>query len=124
MNNTIVKGLVATAFLALSGASASAARAAENRACGAPNTVAAATYTAEPEYPVIAMEQGAYGTAYVQVDLLASGRIAGTSIVGSSGNPQLDRAALAAANRSEFAPERIDCTPVAGSYLFVVSFAR
>ncbi len=44
------------------------------------------------------------------------------SIYESTGYLQLDRAAIAAARASRYAPEERDCKTVSGSYLFVVDF--
>jgi hypothetical protein len=40
----------------------------------------------------------------------------------SADDPQLDRAALAAARGSTYAPALVDCSPAGGSYLFRVEF--
>lgn len=90
-------------------------------ACSAPD-IAAKTLVTQP--PIVPEDQsdGFTGTAKVKVDLDAAGQVVGTSIYESTGNMQLDRAALDAARESRYAPEERDCKNVAGSYLFTIDF--
>ena len=44
------------------------------------------------------------------------------SVVKSSGNAALDNAAVVAAQDSTYAPDVVDCKPVAGTYLFHADF--
>jgi protein TonB len=89
-------------------------------ACSAPDIPAKTLVTQTAVSPEDAA--GYTGQAKVQVDLDASGNVVGTSIYQSTGSMELDRAALAAARASRYAPEERDCKNVAGSYLFVVDF--
>jgi TonB family protein len=75
-----------------------------------------------PEVPSDVQAQGYMGTAKVKVDLDASGDVVGTSIYTSTGSMELDRAALAAARASRYAPEQRECKNVPGSYLFIIDF--
>lgn len=89
-------------------------------ACSAPDIPAKAVVT---QTAVAPEDAGGYtGQAKVQVDLDASGNVLGASIYQSTGSLELDRAALAAARASRYAPEERDCKNVSGSYLFVVDF--
>lgn len=89
-------------------------------ACSAPDIPAKTVVTATAVAPDDAA--GYTGQAKVQVDLDASGTVVNASIYQSTGSLELDRAALAAARASRYAPEERDCKNVSGSYLFVVDF--
>lgn len=91
-------------------------------ACSAPDVPAKTLVTQTAERPE---DAGGYsGRAKVQVDLDASGNVLGASIYESTGSLELDRAALAAARASRYAPEERDCRNVSGSYLFIVDFEQ
>jgi len=64
----------------------------------------------------------ASGTAVVRVDLDETSTVVGAVVVRSSGYAPLDRAALAAAQKSSFRTESFDCRPVASTYQFTVTF--
>jgi protein TonB len=89
-------------------------------ACSAPDIAAKTLVTQSADRPENADVYT--GTAKVQVDLDASGNVVGASIYQSTGSMELDRAAVAAARASRYAPEERDCKNVSGSYLFVVDF--
>jgi periplasmic protein TonB len=89
-------------------------------ACSAPDVPAKTVVTETAVSPDDAA--GYTGQAKVQVDLDASGNVVNASIYQSTGSMELDRAALAAARASRYAPEERDCKNVPGSYLFVVDF--
>ena len=90
-------------------------------ACSAPDVAAKTITTQSPDVPDDERD-GFSGIAKVKVDLDASGAVVGTSIYESTGNMQLDRAALIAARESRYAPEQRDCKNVGGSYLFTIDF--
>jgi TonB family protein len=94
--------------------------------CQEPNAPATTEFGAIPEWPAVSIEEQdeLTGTTYVRVDLDATGAIIGTAVAKTSGVPLLDRAAIKAARASSFQPEVRDCTPVGGSYLFVVDFPQ
>lgn len=89
-------------------------------ACSAPDVPAKTIAVHSPETPEDAA--GFTGTAKVKVDLDAMGEVVGTSVYESTGNPQLDQAALTAARESRYAPEQVDCKNISGSYLFTIDF--
>jgi protein TonB len=91
-------------------------------ACSAPDIPAKTLVTENAVAPDDAA--GYSGEAKVQVDLDAAGNVVGASIYQSTGSMELDRAALAAARASRYAPEERDCKNVSGSYLFVVDFQQ
>src|SRR5438270_553927 len=74
------------------------------------------------EMPAIAEAQGATGTAGVAIQLSATGSLVAESVLQSTGNPNLDRAALLSARMSRFTPEISNCAAVGGSYLYTVTF--
>jgi protein TonB len=92
-------------------------------ACANPNAPAAIKGSpVEPDYPDIAREQGAVGTALVKVTLSATGSVTDVSINKSAGNAALDKAAMDAAKSTQYVPETDNCVPTAGSYLFQADF--
>ena len=62
-------------------------------------------------------------TSEVAVRVSSTGAVLGTSLYKSSGRSDLDRATIAAAQKSTYAPAQQNCKPVAGSYLFAATFA-
>ncbi len=88
--------------------------------CSAAASVAAA---APAVLPTIAASQNITGVTAVRVTLDRRGTLTGASVLGSSGNPWLDRAALSAARLSRFTPEMRNCERVGGEYAFLVDFS-
>ncbi len=93
-------------------------------ACADPHVEAAVVKISQPVYPEVAREAGDVGSVDVQVSLSAAGTITGTSVYKSSGNAALDMAGVHAAEESTYAPEMLDCKPVAGTYLFHANFTQ
>jgi protein TonB len=92
-------------------------------ACANPNAPAAIKGSpVEPEYPDIAREQGAVGTALIKVTLSAEGSVTDVSVNKSAGNAALDKAAMDAAKSTSYVAETTNCVPTAGSYLFQADF--
>ena len=91
-------------------------------ACSAPDVPAKAVDAVTPDDPPAARDEGISGMAKIRVDLDDEVNVAGASVFSSTGSAQLDQAALQAARDSRYAPERIDCKDVPGSYLFTVQF--
>ena len=88
-------------------------------ACSKPARIVRPT---PPNFP-----NGAHGithklTTLVDVHLSSSGRVLGVTIFKSSGRADLDRATLAAARESTYAPGLLDCKPAAGTYRFIATF--
>jgi TonB family protein len=90
--------------------------------CAAPYTDAAIAAAAQPELPHIAKEQGISGDVVLEIRLSSSGRLAAAKVAHSSGNPWLDREALASAAQSKYVPATEDCSAVGGTYLLTVDF--
>jgi TonB family protein len=90
--------------------------------CRVPYSDAAIANAAQPELPRIAKEQGIAGTAVIEIRLSPSGKLVAGTIANSSGNPWLDREALASAAQSKYVPETQDCNAVGGTYLLTVDF--
>jgi TonB family protein len=91
-------------------------------ACSHPYAPAQATATFF-QYPAISMLQGREGVADVGIELSPSGSLVKAWPVESSGDPNLDRAAMETARASRYSPERANCAAVGGSYLMEVDFA-
>jgi TonB family protein len=89
-------------------------------ACSVPNAPARTISAAMPQTPDGV--EGLPATAEVQVTLDAAGRVTDLRIYRSAYNQQLDRAAIAAAKASTYAPALVDCLPSGGTYLFTVEF--
>lgn len=90
--------------------------------CRTPNVDAAVNGTPFFEMPAIAAGQGATGVSGVAIQLSSTGALVSESILESSGNPNLDRAALLSARLSRFTPEVSNCRAVGGTYLYSVTF--
>jgi TonB family protein len=67
---------------------------------------------------------GASGETLVRVDLRDTGRVSSVSVARSSGNFDLDTAALRIAEQSTYAPASVDCRPTADSVLYGVTFTN
>ena len=92
-------------------------------ACANPNSPAQIKGSAvEPEYPDVAREQGAVGTAQIKVTLGVTGAVTDVSVSKSAGNAALDKAAMDAAKSTQYIAETVNCVPTAGSYLFQADF--
>jgi TonB family protein len=89
-------------------------------ACSVPNAPAHTLSAAMPQTPDGV--EGLPATAEVQVTLDTTGRVTDLRIYRSAYNQQLDRAAIAAAKASTYAPALVDCLPSGGTYLFTVEF--
>ena len=128
MNTLRIAGIAGTLTLALA-ATAGAATirlapltgttvAASLSSCSAAPSVVAAPVV----LPEIAAAQQIAGVTAVRVTIDRRGTLTGASVVSSSGNPWLDRAALGTARLSRFTPELRDCERVGGEYAFLVDF--
>ena len=130
MNTVRIAGLAGALTLALSAAAGAATIrlvplaadtvSATLSGCSAAASVAAA---APAVLPTIAASQNITGVTAVRVALDRRGTLTGASVLASSGNPWLDRAALSAARLSRFAPEVRNCERVGGEYAFLVDFS-
>jgi len=76
----------------------------------------------EPDMPDSATAKKWKGDTTVLVTVDVDGRAVDAQTQTSSGHPELDVLAEDAARRSLFQPGTFDCSPVVGTYLFVVSF--
>jgi protein TonB len=91
-------------------------------ACAVPNSPASATEKATPETPETARQMGVSGTAQIKVNLDTNGDVVSASILTSTHNGALDKAALQAALQSKYSPEIDNCVKTSGSYLYIVTF--
>jgi TonB family protein len=89
--------------------------------CAKPDLDAAVIgVAATPEFPDI--DRSISGTAQVKVELGSDGGILNASIYQSSGNVDLDEAALTAVRATSFSPAIRNCVAIASSYLFISDF--
>jgi len=96
----------------------------------APATPAQAAGTREPqvlsapppEYPTAALRAGATGEVVLRIDVDAQGRPTDVTVVSSSRNRELDRAALRAVRRWRFEPAMRDGVAVAGTVQQSIQF--
>lgn len=91
--------------------------------CSSPDVEAKTLVAISPDAPADATGFGE-ALAMIKVDLDAQGRVTGASVYKSTGSLELDRAAMAAARESSYAPEERNCQAVSGSYLFKVEFSQ
>ncbi|MFN2529003.1 MAG: energy transducer TonB [Candidatus Baltobacteraceae bacterium] len=92
-------------------------------ACAKPSKDVTLVQAATPDYPhsARALHLGAVDVI-ISVTIDAKAEVIGSSVVQSSGNADLDRAALVAARQSTYSPKIVNCSPVTGTYMFRVNF--
>lgn len=77
-----------------------------------------------PVYPVDVLKKGVTGTVVMLVDVAADGSVSGARVERSSGEQQLDAAALDAVGKWKFTPAMKDGKPVAGQVRVPVEFKQ
>ncbi|HEX3464032.1 MAG TPA: energy transducer TonB [Candidatus Elarobacter sp.] len=128
MNALRIAGIAGTLTLALSAVAGAATirlvpLGAETISATLNTCSAAASVVAAPAViPPIAAAQHATGVTALRVTLDPHGALTGASVLASSGNPWLDRAAVSTARLSRFTPELRDCERVGGEYALLVDF--
>jgi TonB family protein len=90
--------------------------------CSQPYAPPRAILPVQPDPLPAARAVHATGTTVVRVDLDETSSVVGAAVVRSSGYAPLDRAALAAAQKSSYRTESFACRPVASTYQFTVTF--
>lgn len=92
-------------------------------ACAVPFKEAAAVNLVTPEYPEQARESNLGPVVViVKITLSASASVLDASVLQSSSNSQIDRAAVRAARESSYSAKTENCAPVSGSYTFRANF--
>jgi len=92
-------------------------------ACQVPFKEAAAVNLVTPEYPEAAREANLGPVVViVKITLSASASVLDASVLQTSNNSQIDRAAVQAARQSSYSPKLDNCAPVSGSYTFRANF--
>lgn len=91
-------------------------------ACKNPNAPPQALNPAAPDLPQSEMPTHKV-SAVVAVKVGADGKAHGLTIYKSSGNANVDRAVLVAAEKSTYTPRLVNCEPHSGVYLFKADFA-
>ena len=104
---------------------ATAAPAADATPVYAPEMVVEARFVhqVQPDYPDVAKEQGAQGTAVVLATIGPNGNVISTRIDQTTGNKLLDAAALSAARQSSFEPPMINGKAATETYRLEYTFA-
>ncbi len=77
----------------------------------------------EPDYPDVAKEENAQGTAVVLATVGPTGKVLSVRIDQSTGNKLLDGAALSAARESLFVAPEVDGKPATETYRMVYTFS-
>jgi TonB family protein len=90
--------------------------------CNQPYAPPRAVLPVQPDVLPAARAVHASGTTIVRVDLDETSTVVGAVVIRSSGYAPLDRAAIAAAQKSSYRTESFACRPVASSYEFAVTF--
>lgn len=96
---------------------------AASASCADPFEAASIDRFVQPYYPPAAREQSATGSVHIKITLDATGAVRGTSVLQSSGSPQLDGAALYAAKRTTYHPTRFLCENEGGSYVYEADYS-
>jgi TonB family protein len=91
--------------------------------CETPYAPAALARVAVPEYPVLAVQQGARGSTFIAVTVGSDGSVFDTALVRSSGNSALDRAARKAARDSLYDSAVFRCDAVAADLTVRADFS-
>ncbi|MDQ6929815.1 MAG: TonB family protein [Candidatus Eremiobacteraeota bacterium] len=92
-------------------------------ACATPMKDATMVNGVSPEYPESAREANLGPvTVVVKIVLSASAGVLDASVIQSSNNSAVDRAAISAAKQSSYSPKVENCAPVQGSYSFRANF--
>ena len=77
-----------------------------------------------PAFPPAAVRAGAFGSVAVRVELDQTGKVTGATALGTSGNPDLDAAAVTSARKSTYHPARFACEPLRSSYTVNFDFSK
>jgi TonB family protein len=91
-------------------------------ACKNPNADPVPIDPAEPDLPKSQFPAHKV-SAVVVVTIAPSGKAIAAHVYRSSGDANVDRAVLAAAEKSTYSPKLVNCVPVQGTYLFKAEFA-
>jgi len=92
--------------------------------CSQPYAPPRAVLPVQPDPVAAARAVHASGTTVVRVDLDETSTVVGAVVIRSSGYAPLDRAAIAAAQKSSYRTESFACRPVASTYQFTVTFSN
>lgn len=87
--------------------------------------VALPTHAVQPNYPDASRKRN-LGNVYVDVlvHISATGAVTSAQVTHSSGDSDIDDAALGAARRSTYSPKIVKCEAVPGTYIFRADFGR
>ncbi len=91
--------------------------------CSEPFVDLRTVHVLSPVYPNSARLSGITGSAVIEIFVSDENEVHGASIYKSSGNPDLDQAAILAAIGTTYMAEVFDCQRIPGNYLFRGDFA-
>lgn len=117
----VAASLVTASAPASAGTAIATAPVVATASCAHPNSDVKALAPAPPELPKAQWPSHPV-TALVRVDVAVNGKATAASVYRSSGNANVDRAVVTAAEKSTYAPKTVNCTPVASTYLFMAKF--
>lgn len=92
------------------------------KACANPDVDATAVNPAMPALPKSEVPPHKV-SAIIAVTVSIDGKPTAARVYRSSGYPNVDRAVVAAAQKSTYSPKLVNCTPVQSTYLFKADFA-
>ena len=92
--------------------------------CSVAAAPASVTYAEPADLPAIAVGQGVTGITMLRIALDTRGQLTSKSVMSSSGNPWIDKAALRTAAFSRYSAEIRDCQRVPGTYGLIVDFTQ
>jgi TonB family protein len=90
--------------------------------CAQPYASAQIVHSTQPDYPEIAVQEGAQGTVVDEITLTTSGAVANADVYSSSGFKVLDDAAMLAAGATTYRAETFRCASVYGVFFFSADF--
>jgi len=107
---------------AITSQSASSTLKAARRAhCATPYKDGTMTYGVAPEYPKNLRNKGS-AIVMVRFTISPRGSVQNPKVLQSSGNHEIDNAAIVAVEKSRFSPKIVDCKPVPSTYSFRADF--
>jgi len=92
--------------------------------CDVPFADPSVDHADTPSFPPAALRAGAFGSISVRVDLDQTGKVTGATALGTTGNADLDAAAVASARKSTYHPARFACEPLRSTYTVNFDFSK
>jgi protein TonB len=92
--------------------------------CDEPFADATADHVQAPDFPAAALAAAASAGVSVRVDLDASGHVTAATVIESSGNSDLDAAAIDAARKTTYRPAVFACQPQKSAHVMRFDFSK